>query len=480
MPPFGTKRRTLHAGDRLDGRYELLYPYAQGGMATVWLSRVQGKHGFEKLYAVKTILPHLAADTPFRNMFLDEARIAARIRHGNVAQIEDLGEDEGVLYMVLEWIQGDPWSKLVSAIVERGDPIPADLMLKLAANTCAGLHAAHELTDDLGASLRVVHRDVSPQNVMITETGLVKVIDFGVAKAIGRASESTGTGLIKGKLEYLSPELALGRDVDRRADVWAVGATLYQIFAGRPPYVGKNDLDVLRRIGAGKPVEKLPSTVPSRVADAIMTALQPDLKQRIGSALEFQRVLESVMAYPISPDDVARAGKHYLKGRIQARRTAIADALRDAAARAAGPGGTPAPIRQDLMPMRATFPTLPPEAMPVVSQSVLLTPGHSTAFLDDPDPPSALPPQPGPSAPPAPRLRAPHAVWLATATLVTLGVWSMVVAGALAAPVNAARPVHSVSVTTIPVSEVLPAARQVAPAAAHPAEPQVEAPDAPP
>jgi serine/threonine-protein kinase len=437
MSALGTRRKNLRPGDRLDGRYELLYPYAQGGMATVWLARVQGKHGFEKLYAVKTILPHLAADTAFRNMFLDEARIAARIRHGNVAQIEDLGEDDGVLYMVLEWIQGDAWSKLVMAIVERGDAIPADLMLRIGANTCAGLHAAHELTDDLGASLHVVHRDVSPQNVMVTETGLVKVIDFGVAKAIGRASEATGTGLIKGKIEYLAPELALGKQVDRRADVWAVGATLYQIFAGRPPYIGKNDLDLVRRIAAGKPVAKLPPTVPPRVADAIMTALQPNLAERIGSALEFQRVLESVMAYPISPDDVARAARHYMKGRMQARRTAIADALKDAAARAAGPGVTPAPVPPDLMPMRATFPTLPPEAMPVLSQSVGLSEEHSSTFLASPES-TALPaevPLPGaPAAPAGRRLRPLHAVWVALATVVTLGVWGTVVAVALHAP----------------------------------------------
>jgi serine/threonine protein kinase len=222
-------------------------------MATVWLARVRGKHGFEKLYAVKTILPHLAADTSFRNMFLDEARIAARIRHTNVAEIEDLGEDEGTLYMVLEWLQGDAWSKLIGAIIERSDPIPADLMLHIAAQTCAGLHAAHELADDFGHSLNVVHRDVSPQNVMVTEAGVVKVIDFGVAKAVGRASEATRTGLIKGKLEYLAPELAFGKSVDRRADVWAVGATLYQTFAGRAPYTGKTDLDVLKRISSGKP-----------------------------------------------------------------------------------------------------------------------------------------------------------------------------------------------------------------------------------
>ena len=339
MSPLGTRRLTLHAGDRLDGRYELLYRYAQGGMATVWLARVQGKHGFEKLYAVKTLLPHLAADEAFRTMFLDEARIASRIRHGNVAEIEDLGEDGGILYMVIEWIQGDAWSKLCGAILERKDPIPADLMLHIAAEACAGLHAAHELTDDVGRLINVVHRDVSPQNIMLSESGAVKVIDFGIAKAVGRASEQTRAGLIKGKLEYLAPEQAMGGAADRRADIWAVGATLYHIFSGHPPYPGKNDLDVLRRISARKPPAPLPPTVPRRVADVVMQSLQPDVAHRVPTAADFGRMLASVMASHVSPEDVARVLRHYLKDRMQARHQSIADALRDAATRAALSGG---------------------------------------------------------------------------------------------------------------------------------------------
>ena len=261
MSALGTRRLALHAGDRLDGRYELLHRYASGGMATVWLSRVQGKHGFEKLYAVKTLLPHLVADEAFRTMFLDEARIASRIRHGNVAQIEDLGEDGGHLYMVIEWVQGDAWSKLCAAVVERRDPVPADLMLHIAAEACAGLHAAHEI-DDVGRPLNVVHRDVSPQNIMITEGGAVKVIDFGIAKAVGRASEQTRAGLIKGKLAYLAPEQAVGGEADRRADVWAIGATLYHIFAGHPPSPGRATSSCCAashpQAAAGAPVDRPP------------------------------------------------------------------------------------------------------------------------------------------------------------------------------------------------------------------------------
>jgi len=424
MTALGTRRKQLRPGDTLDGRYELLYPYAQGGMATVWLARVRGKHGFEKLYAVKTILPHLASDTAFRNMFLDEARIAARIRHTNVAEIEDLGEDDGHLYMVLEWLQGDAWSKLVGAIIERGDPIPADLMLHIAAQTCAGLHAAHELTDDLGRSLHVVHRDVSPQNIMVGEGGIVKVIDFGVAKAVGRASETTRTGLIKGKLEYLAPEVAFGKNVDRRADVWAVGATLYQMFAGRPTYPGKNDLEILKRISSGKPPRPLPNTVPPPIADVIMSSLQPDVARRTPSAYELKRQLESVMAYPISSEDVARAFRHYLKPRIEARHASIAGALREAAARAAQQGAAPAPIQPGLLPPRHSFPTLPPEAAPVRSQSIVLSPEHSSTFGSSPTVPATVDAE---SANQNASLRPMHLLWVILATVVTLSVWSLVV-----------------------------------------------------
>jgi serine/threonine protein kinase len=390
----------LRAGQRLDGRYELLFPYAQGGMATVWLARVQGKHGFEKLYAVKTILPHLAEDAGFRTMFLDEARIASRVRHANVAEIEDLGEDDGHLYMVLEWVQGDPWSTLVEAIAERGDAVPIDLMLRIAAQACAGLHAAHELEAATGGSLNVVHRDVSPQNVMVSEAGDVKVIDFGVAKAVGRASEATRTGLIKGKLEYLAPELAQGREIDRRADVWAVGATLYHVLAGCPPFTGKSDLDVLRRISSGRPPPPLPAFVPKAVADVVMRALHADPARRTANALELHRSLESVMTSPVSGEDVARLVRHYLAPRILERHAKVKEALREAASRPALPPSTDPPPRA---------------AEPAVKDDTAAPAEAITEPID-----GAL------------RIRPMHAVWIALATLVTLAVWTTVIAEALA------------------------------------------------
>jgi serine/threonine-protein kinase len=327
----------LVPGYRLDGRYELLYPYAQGGMATVWVARVQGKHGFEKLVAVKTILPNLAVDQEFRTMFLDEASIASRIRHPNVADIVDLGEEANTLYMVLEWVNGDSWAKLYGAVEKVGQPFPVNLLLRIAADACAGLHAAHELCDDMGAPLNVVHRDVSPQNILITIAGVTKVIDFGIAKALDRVSENTKTGMIKGKAQYTSPEQVKGHAVDRRADIWAVGTMLYQYLSGRLPYEGKNDLATLKNLAAARPPPPLPPSVPPRVASVVMTALGGSPEARYPTALDMQRALEAVMPQPTTPTDVAAFMAQHLSERMEMRRTDLAEALAEAEQRSGAP-----------------------------------------------------------------------------------------------------------------------------------------------
>src|SRR5580693_1915746 len=160
----------LRAGYRLD-RYELLCPIASGGMATVWLARLRGKRGFEKLFAVKTIRTELVDDPRFEEMFLDEARIASGIQHPNVAQILDLGEQDNVLFIVMEWVDGDSLAKIRKLVAKGGGKIPTGIALRVLADACAGLHAAHELRDDNGQPLEVVHRDVSPQNILVGTAG---------------------------------------------------------------------------------------------------------------------------------------------------------------------------------------------------------------------------------------------------------------------------------------------------------------------
>src|SRR3984885_7961638 len=235
----------LRVGDRLD-RYELLCPIASGGMATVWLARLRGKRGFEKLYAIKTIRTELLDDPRFQEMLLDEARIASGIQHPNVAQILDLGEERETLFIVMEWVDGDSLAKIRKLVTKRGHKLPVGIVLRVLADACAGLHAAHELHDDQGQPLEIVHRDVSPQNLLVATTGAVKVIDFGIAKAHNRKQGETRTGVVKGKIQYMAPEqVKKGRTVDRRADVWSLGVCLHELVAGRPPYGGDDDGEVI-------------------------------------------------------------------------------------------------------------------------------------------------------------------------------------------------------------------------------------------
>jgi serine/threonine-protein kinase len=261
----------LAPGYRLD-RYELLCPIADGGMASVWIARQTGKHGFQKLVAIKTILPKYAADPSFQRMFLDEVRIASRIEHAHVTQILDVGDQHGVTYLVMEYVDGDALAKVHYAAKQRGSLVPPDISLRVMADVCGGLHAAHELIDADGHPLGVVHRDVSPQNILVSAKGDAKIIDFGIAKARDRISEDTNAGQLKGKVRYMAPEQALGKPLDRGADVWSVGASLYHLLTGRPPFEGENDIQTLYLLVSGRPPAPIEHVHPA-VAAVVQRAL---------------------------------------------------------------------------------------------------------------------------------------------------------------------------------------------------------------
>jgi serine/threonine protein kinase len=332
-------------GYRLD-RYELLCPIAQGGMAAVWLARLQGKHGFEKLLAVKTILPSYAEDPRFRRMFLDEATIASRIEHPNVAQILDLGEHEGCLYLVMDWVDGESIAKLERAAHKASAIFPPAIVLRIMAEACAGLEAAHDLCDAQGHSLNVVHCDVSPQNILVTPKGVVKVIDFGIAKARDRTNETTNPGSFKGKIHYMAPEQALGKPLDRRADVWAAGAVLYRLLTQRPVYDAENHLATLHRLTSSEPPPALPRHFPRMLANVIAQALAHDPTERYASCAAFKAALETVMAtegLTATTADVGRFVSTHLGERLDARRKAIAAALQVANEPATLPRGAALP-----------------------------------------------------------------------------------------------------------------------------------------
>jgi serine/threonine-protein kinase len=324
----------LAPGDRLD-RYELLCVLAQGGMGTVWLARLADKLGFERLVAVKTILPEYTQDEQFCAMFLDEAGIAARIDHENIARILEIGEDRGFLFYVMELIDGESMRKLYRDVRMQGQIFPVGVALRICADACAGLHAVHELRGPDGRSLEVIHRDVSPQNILITVRGTTKLIDFGVAKARERRTENTSAGTLKGKLEYMAPEQAAGEPIDRRADVYSIGAILYELLAGRP--VRETDdgrqLLALHELVTGAPYPALHSNLPHLVRAVVDRALMRDPNLRYRTADEMRHALEQVIlatGMSATIDDVAGVLAHFSRERTQKRKDAIDEAVRNA------------------------------------------------------------------------------------------------------------------------------------------------------
>ena len=332
---------TLSPGDRLD-RYELLCVLAQGGMGSVWLARLSGKLGFEKLVALKTILPALCADRSFADMFIDEARIAAGIDHENVARILEIGEDRGHLYYAMELIDGESLRKLHRDMRAARVEFPMGAALRIVADACAGLHAAHELRGPDGRPLDVVHRDVSPQNFLVTVRGTVKLIDFGVAKARERQSEETATGTLKGKVEYMAPEQARGEALDRRADVYSIGAILYELLTGLPlrETSDGNQMAALHQVMTNQPYRALPPKIPHVVRKVVERALASDPSRRYETADEMRRAIEQTMlatGISATTDEVAQLVGTFCQERMTKRRHTIAQALETAGVRAAAP-----------------------------------------------------------------------------------------------------------------------------------------------
>jgi eukaryotic-like serine/threonine-protein kinase len=278
------------------GRYEFLLPIAKGGMAAVWAARAKGARGFQKIVAVKTILPALSDNTEFESMFLDEARTAARIRHPNVVEIIDLGEQDDVLYLVMEWIDGEPLVALIRAAA-KGSPIPIPIAVKMMADAAQGLHAAHQLKDEEGKLLGVVHRDVSPQNILVSYEGIVKIVDFGVAKASGRMASETVRGQLKGKVPFMSPEQVKAQPIDRRTDVFAMGTLLYQLTTGKHPFRGDDDLTTLTNIVSRPipPPRRVANAIyPAPLEEVVMHALERDPDKRFQTAAELYKALDEV------------------------------------------------------------------------------------------------------------------------------------------------------------------------------------------
>ena len=289
-----SRQARVQPGMRL-GPYEILLCVARGGMASVWAARQHGARGFSRLVALKTVLPELAAPD-LDMMFLDEARVSARIHHPNVCEVFELIEHQGALALSMEWVDGDTLNNIINARPKE-PAIDPRLAAQIVANVASGLHAAHELRDERGTALQLVHRDVSPQNILISRNGHVKVTDFGVAKSLGGARESTAVGKIKGKLSYMSPEQAQGKLLDRRSDIFSLGVVLYTITVGVHPFrrPGESRHQQLSRLVMNR--IKGPSWVvkgyPPELEAIVMRALERDPKERFASADEMARALQN-------------------------------------------------------------------------------------------------------------------------------------------------------------------------------------------
>ncbi|MBK6518205.1 MAG: protein kinase [Polyangiaceae bacterium] len=321
------------AGNTL-GRYELLTPIAQGGMALVWAARMKGHRGFQKIVAIKTMLPNLSDDPQFEQMFLAEAELAAKIRHGNVCEVIDLGEEDGTLYIVMEFVDGEPMTALLRAAASKV-PMPISVAVQLSRDAALGLHAAHEVKNDDGQLVGLVHRDVSPHNILVGQDGVVKIVDFGIAKATtANDAAKTQAGQMKGKVPYMAPEQARGGDIDRRTDIFALGIVAYQLISGAHPFRQPDDIATLKRLFDATPLPRVSSVAPSAPASldaAIAKALEKDASRRFATMEDFAEALDVALKELAGRGD-AVVPKAYIRSvlgeRADKRRRTIKEAIR--------------------------------------------------------------------------------------------------------------------------------------------------------
>jgi serine/threonine protein kinase len=292
------------------GPYELLDRVAIGGMAEVFKAKRTGVEGFEKIVALKRILPHLSENKEFLDMFVDEAKMVAGLAHPNIVQIYDLGRIERSYYIAMEFVHGRDLRTIMKRAREKGLRMPLDLSLRVVSQVCAALEYAHRKKDERGRPMEIVHRDVSPQNILLSFEGEVKLVDFGIAKAATKAS-STDRGALRGKLLYMSPEQAWGRPIDRRSDVFSLGIVLYEMVTETKPFVGAgSELTILELVRQCviTPAREINPRVPEALDRVITKALAREPGERYQDAAQMQRGLERFLRErpPVTARDLAR------------------------------------------------------------------------------------------------------------------------------------------------------------------------------
>ena len=343
------------------GKYFLIKKLAAGGMGEVFLARQQGPAGFQKVLVVKKILAHLTESKEFVEAFLGEARLAAQMNHRNIVQVFELGEEAGAYFIAMEYVHGKSLRDLIDAVARRKEKIPADLCRTIADQICDGTSYAHNLTDMSGRSLNLVHRDLNPQNVLISYGGDVKIIDFGIAKS-ELSTVKTEAGMIKGKFVYMSPEQSLAKKLDKRSDIFAVGISLYEMLTGINPFHKNNivlTLEAVQRYEPPPPSQSDPSYAP--FDPIIARALAKDRDRRYSDAAEMQDDLRRVIL-PRAPERLAQFMSRIFRAQLEAEQQQLVDSDKR---RVAGPEPRTTPARAT--PPRAAQPapaTMMPDAPP--------------------------------------------------------------------------------------------------------------------
>ncbi|MCB9598304.1 MAG: serine/threonine protein kinase [Sandaracinaceae bacterium] len=357
--PMPAPRSTDLTGRRL-GRYEVLTQLASGGMATVYVARRGGVAGFERLVAIKVLHPHLAHDGDFISMFLDEARLAARIHHPNVVATLDISDTEGDgFFLVMDYVEGDHLGHLLRGAAQGGERLPTPVTARIVMDALAGLHAAHILTSADGEPLNLVHRDVSPHNILVGADGVARITDFGVAKAQVRLS-STRDGQFKGKLSYMAPEQAANGQADQRSDLFSMGIVLWESLTGRRLFRGENNADVLNKIlnpQVPRPSQLDPALEPFDAVTAKALAKEPD--DRFQTADEFLEAIEEAartVGGVGTPRSVGREVKRWLATKIAEEKDTIQSSIDALGRNELKPGVLPRPIESGSHPMGPATP----------------------------------------------------------------------------------------------------------------------------
>lgn len=298
-------------------------------MGTVWMARGRGTREAERFFVVKTLRDEHSGDPEFREMLFDEARIASGIDHPNVARIFDFGDEAGIPYLVMEVVDGESLQRIYRDARKRRELLPPAIALRIVADACGGLHAAHELRDLNGRLRDVVHRDISPHNVLVGMNGVTKLIDFGVAKARDRVAGKTATGQVKGKLRYLAPEQVHDEPIDRRVDIWGLGSVLYLLLVGRPAYDGAHDAAILTAL-LYESHGPIPDAIPAPVRAVIEKAIARDPAERFATADEMRVAIERAAkktGLVAKAEDVAKLMNAHYRADADARHDDLASAV---------------------------------------------------------------------------------------------------------------------------------------------------------